>query len=451
MGEAGVGGEGGTAPECAPGDVACTGLTPLSCQDGQMKANGANCQYACTNGACAGECKVGDKACAGSTFETCGSDNTWQKTPCQFVCDATLGCTGSCTDGALQCSGTTELDVCTNGKFTKMTTCAGECAVVNKVAKCVACGDSDGICPPSCNDAKDVDCPKEPGESCSKSTDCRVGVCGAEGVCCDSACGDSCSSCKISSKAGTCTAIDFSQSSDTNNCGSCHNSCSTQNVSASCSAGVCGGSCTAGYGSCDAASVNDGCETNIASDANNCNACGTVCKYGECVNGACPSVKWGSSTHVDHDNFGSSGTPVSLIASPVTITSSGKLAALGVPVFFLTGATSVHLYVALYTSTGGALPGPGSFVAQTAELSTVNVQVSGPTEGLIQPAKAISAGDYYIVVIADAPYSVQDEGSNDTTIWYNSTTIPFGPIASLPTGLKTLSIPTPDFYAITIP
>src|ERR1700761_4427732 len=143
-----------------------------------------------------------------------------------------------------------------------MQTCTnGECAVVNGIAKCAACGDSDKLCPPGCTDATDVDCPKEPGEICTKSTDGRVGVCGSEGVCCDSACSDSCSSCKISGKAGTCTAIDFSHSSDTNNCGSCHNACSTQNVSASCNSGVCGGSCSAGFASCDASSTNDGCET----------------------------------------------------------------------------------------------------------------------------------------------------------------------------------------------
>lgn len=454
-GEAGMaGGEGGTAPMCSPGDVSCDGLTPLSCQSGQMKANGANCQYACTNGACTGECKVGDTACDSTTYETCGADNKWAKKSCASVCDAKLGCTGSCVPGTLQCNGLSELDVCSQaGSYTAKQTCTnGECAVVGGTAKCAACGDSDKICPSNCKDSQDVDCPKEPGEACTVSTDCRVGVCGAEHVCCDSACTDSCSSCKIAGKAGACTAIDYSKSSDVSNCGTCHGTCSTNHVTASCASGVCGGACASGYASCNAVSANDGCETNVTNDPNNCNACGTVCKYGECVSGACPSTKWGSTGQKSHEKFGSSGSPVFLVAMPITIPLSGKLAALGVPVYFDTGDVPVHLYVGLFTSSGGGTPAPASLIAQTAELTTVSSALNGPTEGLIAAKPTVAAGSYFIAVISDAPYSVQDEGSTTTTnVWYSSSA-PFGPFGqTVPAGLMSAPISVPDFYAVTIP
>ena len=69
---------------------------------------------------------------------------------------------------------------------------------------------------------------------------------------------------------------------DKNNCGQCENNCeqnlSSLNVSGiKCESGECKySSCHTGYGNCDQKKYN-GCETNLTSDANNCGNCGYYC------------------------------------------------------------------------------------------------------------------------------------------------------------------------------
>jgi hypothetical protein len=56
-------------------------------------------------------------------------------------------------------------------------------------------------------------------------------------------------------------------------CGGCLNSCNLANATASCSSGVCAiSNCNSGFANCDGNAVN-GCEVNLKTDANNCNAC----------------------------------------------------------------------------------------------------------------------------------------------------------------------------------
>jgi hypothetical protein len=72
------------------------------------------------------------------------------------------------------------------------------------------------------------------------------------------------------------------------NCGACGRTCATPaNAVATCTSGMCGFACLAGYGNCDGSAAN-GCEANLNTDASNCGTCGTVCSAGyACVTGMC--------------------------------------------------------------------------------------------------------------------------------------------------------------------
>ena len=70
---------------------------------------------------------------------------------------------------------------------------------------------------------------------------------------------------------------------DVNNCGACGHVCArVANGVAACKAGVCVvAGCTDPFHDCDG-QYDNGCEANLASDANNCNGCGNKCASGLC-------------------------------------------------------------------------------------------------------------------------------------------------------------------------
>ena len=81
--------------------------------------------------------------------------------------------------------------------------------------------------------------------------------------------------------------------SDVNNCGACNHVCAlSPNTRATCTNGICQvGSCNAGFADCDGSPAN-GCEVNVTSDVANCGACGIACgprpnAFSACASGAC--------------------------------------------------------------------------------------------------------------------------------------------------------------------
>src|SRR5205814_2236427 len=66
--------------------------------------------------------------------------------------------------------------------------------------------------------------------------------------------------------------------SDPNNCGACTSICSNSNMATrTCAAGVCNGTCTAGFADCNSNKKSDGCEINTTNDPFNCSACAVIC------------------------------------------------------------------------------------------------------------------------------------------------------------------------------
>jgi hypothetical protein len=119
------------------------------------------------------------------------------------------------------------------------------------------CGAEDGSCPEGCAAEADRDCARFKGASCSAATDCESQHC-VLGVCCET-------------------------------------ECSSANLYPSCREGSCqSGVCMDGFADCNLDKASDGCETELARDADHCGVCGRRCPYGVCRNAQCVSSKSGS-------------------------------------------------------------------------------------------------------------------------------------------------------------
>jgi hypothetical protein len=123
------------------------------------------------------------------------------------------------------------------------------------------------------------------GATCARGIDCRSGYC-VDGVCCDAACGATCSACDVAGKVGTCSAITGAPHGARAGCG----------VYA-CVAGACATSCL-GDGDCASGSFCDAgaCAPKRALGAS-CSATsqcagGVPCVDGVCCESACAAQCW---------------------------------------------------------------------------------------------------------------------------------------------------------------
>jgi hypothetical protein len=90
---------------------------------------------------------------------------------------------------------------------------------------------------------------------------------------------------------------EINSNTDPNNCGNCGQVCSNNNMATrTCAAGACNGNCTGTFRDCNTNKLSDGCEIDIATNADNCGLCGRVCSGnhmaartcgGSACNGAC--------------------------------------------------------------------------------------------------------------------------------------------------------------------
>jgi hypothetical protein len=156
------------------------------------------------------------------------------------------------------CSNSACVTTCGGG----LSNCAGACVdIFSSVAHCGACGSACALANAT--------------QTCSGGT-CGIGACLPGFANCNGMTVDGC---------------EVNITNTVTNCNGCNNNCATLPGvnSATCVAGACANLvCFAGRANCNG-SNSDGCESNLASDAQNCGACGVACGGGapRCVGGSC--------------------------------------------------------------------------------------------------------------------------------------------------------------------
>lgn len=286
-GETGDGGSSGGVAGASGGGVAgAGGALPATCRNGALDGTesdedcGGDCA-ACEDGRdCRGDADCASGNCIALVCYTPGCDNGVRDDDeggkdCGGVCDALCPAGEPC-DVATDC----ESGVCTS-YFCQEASCTD--LVQNGSESDTDCGGSN----PSC-----ARC--EIGDDCRLDSDCETEscidltcalVCPANFDDCD---GDVASGCE----ANLLTSLDH--------CGACGQPCSLPHAVSACSAGSCVIAvdedglprCTEPYAACDS-DLENGCETNLFTDPNNCGACGIRCTDANgtpaCVDGACDS------------------------------------------------------------------------------------------------------------------------------------------------------------------
>jgi len=214
-------------------------------------------------------------------------------------------CNGTCTTGYADCNGNKQTDGCELNINTNANNC-GACGVVcstqNMATITCAGGACNGTCDTGyadCNGNKQTDgCEMNIAADANNCGGCAV-VCSSSHItrsCAGGVCNGTCNSgyadCNANKQTDGC---EVNLATDANNCGGCGVLCSGNNITKSCAGGVCNGTCNAGYADCDSDKLHNGCEVNIVHDINNCGACAVVCSSNHmigvtCINSVCNGI-----------------------------------------------------------------------------------------------------------------------------------------------------------------
>ncbi len=267
---------------------------------------------ACVAGRCAVMCNAGFGDCDGSMVNGCETSTRTSITHCGTcgnVCPGVMGASPACNSGVcgIACpAGRGDCDMmvangCETDTRMEVNHC-GACGRVCPPAPNAAAACSSGACSFTCNMGFG-NCDGSSLNGCEADLNSNISSCGmcfrscplvANSVrtCAMGACGFTCNAgfgdCNMLGSDG----CEASLNTTATNCGRCGNVCATPtNGTASCTAGVCGARCNAGFGDCDANLMN-GCETDTNTSMAHCGGCGMACSppalaTAMCVAGRC--------------------------------------------------------------------------------------------------------------------------------------------------------------------
>ena len=303
---------------CLPGFADCDGNTGNGCETATSNsitncgACGTACSYTnaaaqCVGGVCAlGACLPGFADCDGNAANGCEANLNSDASNCGR-------CGGGCVAPTNTCSaGTCVVPVCPAGRGDCDGNAGNGCEtdLATSSANCGACGtgcsfaNGSGACTnttctlSNCN-AGYGNCDGSSANGCETNLNVTVSRCGsctnacsfanASAVCNAGACAlSTCTSGYANCDGSAANGCEIRTSNDVTHCGSCTTACASgANSTATCTTGLCGLACSAGYADCDRV-ASTGCEVNVLSSASNCGTCGRACAVGEvCSNGAC--------------------------------------------------------------------------------------------------------------------------------------------------------------------
>jgi hypothetical protein len=164
-------------------------------------------------------------------------------------------------------------------------TCGHKCVVANGTAGCQG-----GFCTVAACNPGFQDCNNNPDDGCEKNLTNDPDNCGAcsvecsnvnmltrtcQGGECNGTCATGYADCNNNKQTDGCES---ELATDPNNCSVCGMSCSNNHMATrTCHVGVCDGTCANGYADCDGDKQSNGCEINLQSDVTHCGSCATNC------------------------------------------------------------------------------------------------------------------------------------------------------------------------------